>query len=534
MLLPFHKMNRFEIFKLTAEYPEFIENDECFTFLKQLAFLNHNVMKIANGEPLIGHPIMNGLHNPSQPAINNGNTDTAASSSSTQTTSSSTSSSSPGDSNDNNGNSTQPQQTSTEESTGMPLNELIEFLVMTDIKPIEYNRDLLVTQLISQEITNQNVVQQKAKMLSILEDCQFPKNRAEFTMEQIERNLSTQHVQTSTTTTSTVNNNNNNSNTQLATCPINGGAPEEAAEPEEEEDTVDENGINVVDLTQMAVETVYEGRVIVQRNDILQLYRKHDIDSTRLMLLTENEFAAMFQEMQWTQHSKTDCIKIHRLIKTWLNVPSKFRYNIDIALAIIYLVNEDNTFSRSIEMEPAAVRHAFANYSARRVHKMGKKAFIKLVQSQTQIKMGHGTKLWSALKAYIEDCNVVLPPQIVIADYKDEEEIDGEQQQQPQQEEEVQPEANGHSNHVVIEVNGHHEEQQQAEKVGKSETEKDDDYKQPHDHKASVMVKDEQQQQQAKEFERNKNINLPVPVNDIDPDHGQNKMQIDAMETVKV
>eukprot|EP00484_Ammonia_sp_Unknown_P027420 CAMPEP_0197030598 /NCGR_PEP_ID=MMETSP1384-20130603/9803_1 /TAXON_ID=29189 /ORGANISM="Ammonia sp." /LENGTH=547 /DNA_ID=CAMNT_0042459983 /DNA_START=27 /DNA_END=1670 /DNA_ORIENTATION=+ len=511
MLLPLHKMNH-DIFNLTSEYPEFVENDDCFTFLKQLSFLNHNVMNLLNGQPLLNLTNPPNTQQPHNTHNNNPTTTTTPSSSSSSSQTGTTSSSS---SPDQPGTNDTPSQQTQDEAPGIPLNELIEFLVSTDIKPIQYDRELLVTQLITNGITNQNVVHHKSKMLSILEDCQFPKNRAEFTMEQIERNLSTQTAAANNSQTTS------NSNMQLATCPIDGANSN--AVPDEAEEIVDENGINVVDLTQMAVETVYEGRIIVQRADIVTLYKKHDIDSTRLMLLTETEFASMFQEMRAHSHTKQDCVKIHRFIKTLLNVPSTFRYDIDIALAIIYLINEDNTFARSIAIDPAAIQHAFANYSARTVHKMGKKAFIKLLQSQTQIKMGHGTKLWSALKAYIEDCNVALPPQIVIADYRDEEE------QQEEEQEEEQTEANGHGSHggqeEVMEANGHSERGQDGkEKQVKSEKEKDDDYKQPLDNKAIVGKE--------KEFEANKNLHLAEV--DVDAVADSNKMEIDAMGTVKV
>ena len=69
------------------------------------------------------------------------------------------------------------------------LPELIQLLVATDIRPIEYDQELLINLLISEKMTNSNVVYRKDKMISILEDCRFPRNRAEFTTEQILKNF---------------------------------------------------------------------------------------------------------------------------------------------------------------------------------------------------------------------------------------------------------------------------------------------------------------------------------------------------------
>eukprot|EP01084_Bolivina_argentea_P040321 74531_1 len=70
----------------------------------------------------------------------------------------------------------------------IPLHQLIDLLVQTDIQPIQYDGELLINCLSARDITNQNVIQKKKEMIAILEDCRFPPNRAIFTMEQIKRN----------------------------------------------------------------------------------------------------------------------------------------------------------------------------------------------------------------------------------------------------------------------------------------------------------------------------------------------------------
>merc|ERR1712176_652950 len=136
--------------------------------------------------------------------------------------------------------------------------------------------------------------------------------------------------------------------------------------------------------------------------------------------MTEMEFSSILVKCETESFSKHQCIKIHRAIKTLLNAPQSVRYDIDIGQAIIYLINEDKIFKpKNIPIQPEKIKAAFKNYSAKQILKMGKKPFIDIVKTQTQIKMGHGTKLWTSIKSFIEDSNVKVPQQIIIKDYKD-------------------------------------------------------------------------------------------------------------------
>eukprot|EP01083_Nonionella_stella_P192417 711264_1 len=369
ILLPVQKMNN-DIYNLTSQYPEFIDNNESSAFLDQLNVFNANIVKILNNEAIA-------------PAKDNNTTQD---------------------------NTDETTDTNTAQSNGgnidMALHQLIDILMLTDIRPIEYDKDLLISLLISNDITNQNVLEHKARMISILEDCRFPKQRAQFTMEQIERNLGSK--------TQAISDGNTSSNKMQVVV-----AKPEEAEAEDVED--------VVDLTMMAIEALFEGQMNVNRPQLNAVYKENNIDTLKLSTITEMEFASILGKCGASNGyttvantlTKPKCIAIHRAIKSLLNIKTTHRFDIDIGLAVIYLITEDNTFiQKDITIQPDKVMAAFKPYSAQDFHQMGKKEFIKVLQTQTDIKMCHATKLFNTIRAFIEDSNVKCPPQILVEEDK--------------------------------------------------------------------------------------------------------------------
>eukprot|EP01083_Nonionella_stella_P162235 532373_1 len=365
ILLPVQKMNN-DIYNLTSQYPEFIDNNESSAFLDQLNVFNANIVKILNNEAIA-------------PAKDNNATQD---------------------------NTDETTDTNTAQSNGgnidMALHQLIDILMLTDIRPIEYDKDLLISLLISNDITNQNVLEHKARMISILEDCRFPKQRAQFTMEQIERNLGSK--------TQAISDGNTSSNKMQVVV-----AKPEEAEAEDVED--------VVDLTMMAIEALFEGQMNVNRPQLNAVYKENNIDTLKLSTITEMEFASILRQCRpsnpynsiASMPIRPKCIRIHRAIKSLLNIKTTHRFDIDIGLAVIYLINEDNTFIQTkYTIQPDNVMAAFKPYSAQDFHQMGKRQFTKVLQTKTDIKMGPATMLFTIIRAFIEDPNVKCPPQILI------------------------------------------------------------------------------------------------------------------------
>eukprot|EP00486_Rosalina_sp_Unknown_P010056 CAMPEP_0201584748 /NCGR_PEP_ID=MMETSP0190_2-20130828/114369_1 /ASSEMBLY_ACC=CAM_ASM_000263 /TAXON_ID=37353 /ORGANISM="Rosalina sp." /LENGTH=438 /DNA_ID=CAMNT_0048029335 /DNA_START=173 /DNA_END=1489 /DNA_ORIENTATION=- len=430
-----------DIYNLTSEYPEFIENKESFTFLNQLEIFNDNIMKILNEQPI--------ENNNNSDKLQNGHTS----------------------SNEQNNNNNNNENTNEAE---ISLPELIQLLVATDIRPIEYDQELLINSLISSGITNSNVVENKDKMINILEDCKFPTNRAQFTVEQIVKNFDTQkQAQASTATTTTTTSSTTNTTIANTSSSIMNGDRTDNINNNNGDGDEDENGMMVTDITIMAIEGVFEGSMTIQRYEIEGIYQNNDINTHKITHMTESEYSIMLHR-ELPILTKGQCVKIHRAIKALLDVPLSFRYDINIGLAIIYLINEDNTFTPKddIIIKPEAIIAAFKQHSAKQILKMGKKSFIKLLQTQTHIKMGHGTKLWNSIKSFIEDSNVVVPQQIIIPNYKDDED---------ENEIETQPK--------------------------KTENQKDDDYKKPEKNSTEKLDND---------------LNVPLIDNNNNNDNPQN------------
>ena len=392
---PFEKMNK-DIYRMTSEFPELLADNLCLEFFKLLNAINTNTMKLLNNEEITtnttssntksngykkdphldepnGHSI-NGLSNGGIKLPNNGNKPPQAKN----------------------------DTPSTSKQNEMSLPELIEILMLTDIRPIEYDRDLLVTLLITNEITNENVLTKKDEMLRILEDCKFPANRAKFTYEQIEKNFGKQST----------------ADTKAVTL-VHSGPSGQATEEEE-----DESGIKVIDLTMTAIEGIFEGSKVVHRYEIQRIYKENDITSNRLVTMTETEFTALLKSCQATKFYKHECVQIHRLLKTFLNEPQKCRYDIDIGLAVIYIINEGNVLSakdRIWLLKPETVLEAFNKYSAKEVmEKLGRKRVIEMIVATTPLKKGPAGRIWATLRSYIEDSNVTVPERVIIRNYKEE------------------------------------------------------------------------------------------------------------------
>eukprot|EP00483_Globobulimina_turgida_P007376 UN07390 len=212
-------------------------------------------------------------------------------------------------------------------------------------------------------------------MISILEDCKFPRNRAQFTMEQIERNLSKTKIHLNANNMNTHNRNaqNDNYNNPNLKINVNGNINNNYNHNYYDQDTED-----AVNLTMMAIEGVFEGQIHVNRGEIGRVYNNNEINTAKLSYMTEKEFTDILGKCETIHFTKQQCIKIHRAIKTLLNVSVSFRFNIDVGLAIIYLINEDNIFTqRDITMKPEKIIAAFKHHSAKEILKMGKKSFIK-------------------------------------------------------------------------------------------------------------------------------------------------------------
>eukprot|EP00485_Elphidium_margaritaceum_P000985 CAMPEP_0202694600 /NCGR_PEP_ID=MMETSP1385-20130828/8416_1 /ASSEMBLY_ACC=CAM_ASM_000861 /TAXON_ID=933848 /ORGANISM="Elphidium margaritaceum" /LENGTH=530 /DNA_ID=CAMNT_0049350473 /DNA_START=21 /DNA_END=1613 /DNA_ORIENTATION=+ len=432
VLSPVKRMNE-HIFELTSEYHEMIENVQSFAFLNQLEIFIANVVKILNNEAIYANSTAD-----KQSATDKSTTSTDTETSATDTDT----------------------QVSHTKADDISLPELIAVLMATDNVPIQYNGDLLVTQLINNKITATNVLNEKQKMTSILTDCGFPQNRAEFTMRMIEQNVSAQaaaaaaaqppvltgplpqpqssyhHNPATNTCLDVMHHGGGGSNHHASTLHNSGAGAIDDEEMMATEDPVESN--NLVDLTVMAMETVRQ--IYVHRPDVVNAYKQNDIDTARLLLMTENEFASLLQAST-PAYTTQNCVEVLKLVKTWMNVPQKFRFDIDVALAVIYLVNEGHLFvPKEMTVKPQRVMNAFANSSAKEVLKTGRKQFIKKLQSDTALKGGHCMKVWNALKTLIQDGNVEVPPQILNKDY-----VDSEDEQEQEQTEAPAPAAAGGS-----------------------------------------------------------------------------------------
>ena len=183
--------------------------------------------------------------------------------------------------------------------------------------------------------------------------------------------------------------------------------------------------MSVTDLTAMAIEIVFSGETHINRREIGEIYKRYEIDTAKLSCMTEMGFSHLLMRCPYGRlFSRHQRIKIHREIKSLLNISIEFRYDIDIGKAIIYLINEDNLFiTRDINIKPEKIIAAFKNHNVKELLKMDKKIFIKIlaVQSNNVIKLGHATKLWNSIKAFIQDCNVEIPNQILIKKEEDKE-----------------------------------------------------------------------------------------------------------------
>ena len=171
-----------------------------------------------------------------------------------------------------------------------------------------------------------------------------------------------------------------------------------------------------VNTTIMAIEDVFEGRKTnYDKYAIERLYKRDGIGAYELSHMTEAKYSTILNN-ELPSFSRSQSIKLHRAIKAILGVHPVFRAEIDIGLAIIYLVNEDNVMlpRSDIQIKPDVIMAEFKHFTARELIDIGIKAFIKqLQQSHSQVKLGHGAKVWRSIKAYIEDPNVVVPEGVI-------------------------------------------------------------------------------------------------------------------------
>ena len=357
---------------MVRDYPELLKDEYTASFLKEVNRMNERTIQLLKGDD----------------ASSDGNTKEI----------------SDGD-HDNSSESTNEEKPSTPKETALSLLELIDILMLTDIRPLQYNKDLLATQLISHGITNGNVLSHKNDMIKILEDCGFtPKNRAEFTFSQIEKNFGKQS--TGETAVSSTN------------VPNKNVMPEKA----------DQYGMKVVELTLMAIDTVFEGSKVVNQTELKRIFSQNEIDSVALASMAEDQFASVLQSLETTTFYKNDAVKVHRVIKTLLNAPMENRFDIDIGEAVVYLINEGNVIpedKRVSLLNVDAVKAAFSEYSAKDLVQAGKrKELTAKIAEMTPLKKGQGGLILNKIKSYIEDSNQVVPDCIIIKDYSNMQEID--------------------------------------------------------------------------------------------------------------
>jgi len=269
----------------------------------------------------------------------------------------------------------------------MPLSSLIRILT-----PNQYNEELL-SGLISKHSLSTNTVlraDQRPKVLSALKECSFTDNEAELLLTALAENLGTS-----------------------------------ADIAEQSADSADAFGVKVVDLTLAAIEGVFEGALSVERSEIGRLYGAHCIDTIQLSAMTEQRFTELLKQCAvhggvYAQFSRSQCVKIHRALKTLLNAPQSNRYDIDVAEASLYLLaNNEALKKKQLSVDATQIRAAFEGCSVRRVMKNGKKMFIRTLAAtgNGEIKIGYGTKVWNGLKQWVEDSNANVPQRVLIKDY---------------------------------------------------------------------------------------------------------------------
>merc|ERR1712130_155312 len=107
-------------------------------------------------------------------------------------------------------------------------------------------------------------------------------------MEQIEKNFKTQYIDTTNTESTTTNNVKVNGEDRTDTMKNNDNS-------EEHEEEI---GVNVIDLTMMAIEGVFEGQVNVNRMEIDKLYKQNEIDAVKLSFMKETDFSSILVQCE--------------------------------------------------------------------------------------------------------------------------------------------------------------------------------------------------------------------------------------------
>merc|ERR1719334_2448181 len=148
--------------------------------------------------------------------------------------------------------------------------------------------------------------------------------------------------------------------------------------------------------------------------------------------MTEHRFTELLRQCKvrggaHSQFTRSQCIKIHRAIKTLLNAPQSDRYDIAVGEAVLYLLaNNEALKKKQLTIDATQIRAAFEECSARRGMEDGKKAFLQRLReaSNGEIKVGYGTKLWNGFKEWVEDSNARVPEEVVIKDFQEEAQMD--------------------------------------------------------------------------------------------------------------